>query len=759
MNLEFPLWNPYWGAGHEAVIWATVPIDPYTTLEIILGPHYYAFFHLVQCMALVLAGYYVFRKFEFDPWTATLGSLFFFMSPLVTHWYFHFIKTDLFIGHMFAFLFMIKWFETGRVLYVLLMGWSFFFGMFGTKLEFWFFEVVFFTLTLAIAFFVMKPERPSMVVVAWASILVATLAQLWQINLLAGAVNNSNRLAIPHGLQNLFSSEMYKNLYLSLGDSDLLPLLLICALLFTGLHSKSSYRRLFLGLGLLVALLFRSWSFSFLPLFLQSPVLFGALLASAVIFRTTPREQLLSTWILFMLPAYYWCKPLVNYDELYLLRKAPMLFQGIWGFLVWLGCLQVHRYRIAQLAYLSILVVFLLETQGQIVLAYLFGYLWMPARDNYLIDFSFALLAVWGTLSDFQLKAILVRFAPFIIIFSAYPNLYYSAPPEPEPGYANTLLNSRLSYDPFTGVPGLREIFHGWDYLPYRRVIDPDIENRLPQNQGTFLLEHTANATFYGSIVPSRYNELINFHKYGITPQDRVAAYPSVYAQKTISRLPKVNTKGYDNGTMYFMSVWLIPPFELDLLRLLGIDYIITRSERSDTLIPPLVQELKLRNVMKIGEFNVAELSDTLPRTFLVKDVNQENLQHFQEDMSPHIELESGKTSPAPSVYIAEPARFLKYEPEYVAIQTESSSGGYLVLTDVFHPYWSATVDGSKAEIIPAFHAFRAVKVPAGSHKVEFFCRVPYLKSAFLFSLVLVVISLIFTFWYWSKEYTLISLT
>jgi len=752
-NFEFPLWNPYWGAGHEAVIWATVPMDPYTILEIILGPHYYAFFHLVQCMALVLAGYYVFRKFEFDPWVAVLGSLFFFMSPLVTYWYFHFVKTNLFIAHMLMFLFMIKWFETGRVLYILLMGWSFFFGMFGTKLEFWFFEVVFFTLTPAIAFFVMKPKRASMVVVAWASILVATLAQLWQMNLLVGAVNNSNRLAIPHGLQNLFSSEMYKNLYLSLGDSDLPPLLLICALLFAGLHSKSPYRRFFLGLGLLVALLFRFWSFTFLSQFLKSPVLLGALLASVMILRIPSRKYLLSTWILFMLPAYYWCKPLVNNDETYLLREAPMLFQGIWGFLVWLGCFQVHRHRIAQLAYLSILVVFLLETQGQIVLAYLFGYLWLPGRDNYLIDFSFALLAVFGMLTYFQHQPLLVRLAPFIIAFSSYPNLYYMLPLEPVPGYANPLLNFKLPYDPFTAVPGLREVLRKWDYLPYRRVVDPDIENRLPQNQGTFLLEHTGNATFYGSMIPARYNELINFHRYGIVPQDKVAAYSSTYSEKTISRLPKVNTKGYTNGVICYAIIWTIPPFDekvsLDLFRLLGIDYVVTRS---DTLIPPLVQELKLRNITKIGEFNVAELSDTLPRTFLVTNVGQENLQHFQEDMRPHIELESGKTSPDSSVYIAEPARFLKYEPEYVAIQTESSAGGYLVLTDVFHPYWSATVDGSKAEIIPAFHAFRAVKVPAGSHKVEFFCRVPYFKLAFLVSLSVIAISSVLTFRFWNKE-------
>ncbi|MEK7623707.1 MAG: hypothetical protein AAB408_03505 [Patescibacteria group bacterium] len=78
--------------------------------------------------------------------------------------------------------------------------------------------------------------------------------------------------------------------------------------------------------------------------------------------------------------------------------------------------------------------------------------------------------------------------------------------------------------------------------------------------------------------------------------------------------------------------------------------------------------------------------------------------------------------------------------------------GGYLVLTDVFHPYWSAAVDGNVVEIIQAFHAFRGVKVPAGLHKVEFFCRVPYFKLAFFITFITIVICLAGTFYFWSKK-------
>lgn len=748
-NFEFPLWNPYWGTGHEAVIWSTVPIEPYTILELIFKPPY-RYFHLIQCIAIVMTGYYVFRKLKFDSWTSVIGSLFFFMSPIVTYWYFEFINTNTFIAHMLVFLFMVKWFETGEFSYVFLMGWSFFFGMFGTKLEFWFFETIFFILLTAITFFIIRPKKISMVFIAWASILAAILAHAWQINLLLNALNNSGRLGIPHGLHNIFSSEMYKNLYLNIGDSDLVPLLSIGILLFVSLHSnKHTYRWFFLVCGIVVSLLFKFWDFSFLPAFLKSPVLFGGIFATIVVIHTQSKKYILSTWILFMLPAYYWCKPLVNFDELYLLRDAPLLFKWIWGFLVWLGCSQVHRYRISQLSYLSILMVFLLQAQGQIILSYLFGFLWIPARDNYLVDFSFAIIAAFGTITYFQFKPILLRVAPFIIVFASYPNLYYAAPLEPVPGYANPLLNYKLPYDPFTGVPALKEIIKKWDYLPYRRAMDPDIENKFPQNQGTFLLKQTGNATIYGSMVPKRYNNLINFYRYGIIPKDNISGYPSAYSERTISRLPKLNTKEFSNGLIYYMTVWTIPPFEPDLIRLLGISHIVTRD---DNLLLPLAQKLKLKNITKSGEFNVSELSDTLPRSFLVANVNQENLQDFKENMRPHIELESDKTSLSRDVYMARPAHFLKYEPEYVSIQTKSDSGGYLVLTDVFHPYWSATVDGNKADIIPAFHAFRGVKVPAGSHKVEFFCKVPYFKLAFFITFIMVSISFVVTLYFWGRR-------
>jgi len=65
-------------------------------------------------------------------------------------------------------------------------------------------------------------------------------------------------------------------------------------------------------------------------------------------------------------------------------------------------------------------------------------------------------------------------------------------------------------------------------------------------------------------------------------------------------------------------------------------------------------------------------------------------------------------------------ARIKSYANTEVVVEVEAPGGGILLLNDVWHPWWRATVDGVDTEILKADVIFRAVVCPRGRHLVRF---------------------------------------
>jgi len=65
-------------------------------------------------------------------------------------------------------------------------------------------------------------------------------------------------------------------------------------------------------------------------------------------------------------------------------------------------------------------------------------------------------------------------------------------------------------------------------------------------------------------------------------------------------------------------------------------------------------------------------------------------------------------------------ARLAEEAPERLVAEVTASYGGLLVLTDVFYPGWIAEEDGRPLPILRADGFFRAVALPAGTHRVVF---------------------------------------
>jgi hypothetical protein len=102
--------------------------------------------------------------------------------------------------------------------------------------------------------------------------------------------------------------------------------------------------------------------------------------------------------------------------------------------------------------------------------------------------------------------------------------------------------------------------------------------------------------------------------------------------------------------------------------------------------------------------------------------------------------IESAAALPGPSP--AGQAVMEQYEPERVVVRTDTQAPAVLVLVDAFDPGWRATLD--TGEVLPILRAnllMRAVVVPAGTHRVTFAYRTPFLEAGAVASAVGVALS------------------
>jgi len=82
---------------------------------------------------------------------------------------------------------------------------------------------------------------------------------------------------------------------------------------------------------------------------------------------------------------------------------------------------------------------------------------------------------------------------------------------------------------------------------------------------------------------------------------------------------------------------------------------------------------------------------------------------------------DAGNTDDAGSTGDPTPAgtvAFVRYEPDNVVLEVDSAVPAWLLLTDVWHPGWRATIDGEAATLMRGDFTFRALRVPPGRHRV-----------------------------------------
>jgi hypothetical protein len=168
----------------------------------------------------------------------------------------------------------------------------------------------------------------------------------------------------------------------------------------------------------------------------------------------------------------------------------------------------------------------------------------------------------------------------------------------------------------------------------------------------------------------------------------------------------------------------LLPSYRSPLEDLFGVRFIASSVpiEQVDASLKPG----DLNFVARTKQAYIYENPHALPRVMLVSDWRvadfDQLLRHGgwpEVDPRRTVLFEEAPVGMAPST-TGGTARIAIYRNTEIVIETEATAAGFLVLNDIWHPWWRASVDGIPAEILKANVLFRAVRVSAGKHVVRF---------------------------------------
>jgi Bacterial membrane protein YfhO len=139
------------------------------------------------------------------------------------------------------------------------------------------------------------------------------------------------------------------------------------------------------------------------------------------------------------------------------------------------------------------------------------------------------------------------------------------------------------------------------------------------------------------------------------------------------------------------------------------------------------------------------EIEGTIPRAYIVnkivveKDSKQVLRLLSTAEFDPTQEVAVDSEIPlAPADQLKATAQIVRYDNKLVRIATSADNEAVLILADSYYPGWKAFVDGREEVIRRANLFFRAVRLPAGSHTVEF----RYEPTSFVIGLAISAITL-----------------
>jgi hypothetical protein len=169
----------------------------------------------------------------------------------------------------------------------------------------------------------------------------------------------------------------------------------------------------------------------------------------------------------------------------------------------------------------------------------------------------------------------------------------------------------------------------------------------------------------------------------------------------------------------------LFPSYRSTLANLLGLRFIVTGVPIA--LIDRRLAGHELPLIARTGDGYIYENREAFDRVLFATSARAADFDRILADgawpvvdLGATVLLQPGDAPLAPATRRSGTARILSYRNGEVVIAADSPDGGWVVLNDLWHPWWFADIDGRPAPMLRANVLFRALAVPAGRHTLHF---------------------------------------
>lgn len=166
----------------------------------------------------------------------------------------------------------------------------------------------------------------------------------------------------------------------------------------------------------------------------------------------------------------------------------------------------------------------------------------------------------------------------------------------------------------------------------------------------------------------------------------------------------------------------LFPSYRSKLADLLGLRYIASSVPLGD--IDKALGPDDLQLIARTKDGYVYENTRAFPRVMFATQSLQANFDTLMDNGQwPEVDFNTQvilQTPPDTRQRAPGRVRITSYNNTSVAIDVDSPDGGWVVLNDIWQPWWFASLDGADTPLLRANAIFRAVAVPPGRHIVTF---------------------------------------